>query len=268
MRQVLIATLLLLASCHSGLALAADSPQLARGEAIATQGGCAGCHTPPGGAPYSGFQLGGWTAFNITSDPVAGIGDWSDEELLTYLRTGHVNGKAQAGGPMAAIIETHTASLSDEDLAALAAYLRSIPAANPTDETRSRSSYGQAADDVDRIRGEPFAGDELASGARLYLGNCAACHGPRGQGSDNGYYPSLVNNSAVGAASADNLVNVIMHGVSRTTQGQEYFMPGFAQALTDGEVVSLASYVMRRFGRPEVRILLDDVQSRRQAAQQ
>ena len=258
-----LGTLLLLAGCHGGLALAADTAQLARGEAIATQGGCAGCHTPPGGAPYAGFQLGGWTAFNITSDPVAGIGDWSDEELLTYLRTGHVNGKAQAGGPMAGIIENTTAPLSDDDLAALAAYLRSIPAANPNGETRSRSAYGQAADDVDRIRGETFEGDELASGARLYLGNCAACHGARGQGSDNGYYPSLVNNSAVGAATADNLVNVILHGQARTTQGQEYYMPGFAQALTDGQVVSLASYVMRRFGRPDVRVSLDDVKARR-----
>jgi mono/diheme cytochrome c family protein len=267
MRNVL-STLLLLACCHGGLALAADPAQLSRGEGIATQAGCAGCHTPPGGAPYSGFQLGGWTAFNITTDPVAGIGDWSDQDLLAYLRTGHVNGKAQAGGPMAAIIENNTAVLSENDLAALAAYLRSIPAANPTGETRSRSAWGQAADDVDKIRGVSFDGPAMASGARLYLGNCAACHGAHGQGSDNGYYPSLVNNSAVGAADAGNLVNVILHGQARTAQGLEYYMPGFAGALSDGQVVSLASYVLRRFGRPEVRVSLDDVKSRRGAGGQ
>jgi mono/diheme cytochrome c family protein len=127
-------------------------------------------------------------------------------------------------------------------------------------------AINQAVDDVDRLRGVPFDGDQLASGARLYLGNCAACHGPRGQGSDNGYYPSLVKNSAVGAATADNLVNVIMQGLSRTTQGQKYFMPGFARALTDVEVVSLAGCVMRRFGRPDVGVSLDDVKARRQAA--
>jgi mono/diheme cytochrome c family protein len=259
----LINTLLLLATGLTGLAQAADKDQIARGEAIANQGGCAACHSPPGGAAYSGNALGGWTAYNITSDPVAGIGDWSKEELVTYLRTGHVNGKAQAGGPMAAIIENETAKLSNDDLAALAAYLHSIPAANPTGETRSRSAYGQAADDVDHIRGKPFVGDEVASGARLYMGNCAACHGPRGEGGDNGYYPSLVNNSAVGAATADNLINVILHGQSRTTHGQEYYMPAFADALSDGEVVSLASYVLRRFGRPEVRVKLEDVKAKR-----
>lgn len=262
MRQVNRLILLVSTLALPGAVLA-DDAQLARGEAIATQAACSSCHTPPGGAPYSGNELGGWTAFNITSDPVAGIGDWSDKELLAYLRTGHVNGKAQAGGPMAAIIENSTAPLSEDDLKALAAYLRAIPAANPAGETRSRSSYGQAADDVARLRGEAFAGTEIASGARLYLGNCAACHGPRGEGGNNGYYPSLVNNSAVGAASAGNLVNVILHGQSRTAQGLEYYMPGFAQALSDGEVVSLASYVLRRFGRPEVKVSLDDVKSRR-----
>ena len=40
-------------------------------------------------------------------------------------------------------------------------------------------------------------------------------------------------------------------------------MPGFAHALSDGEVVSVASYVLRRFGRPEVKVSLDDVKSRR-----
>ncbi len=262
MHKVIRLTALGAALLLSG-SLSADDKQLARGEAIATQAACSSCHTPPGGAPYSGHELGGWTAFNITSDPVAGIGDWSEDELLAYLRTGHVNGKAQAGGPMAAIIENSTAPLSEGDLKALAAYLRAIPAANPTGESRSRSAYGQAADDVDRFRGKPFAGDDIASGARLYLGNCAACHGPRGEGGNNGFYPSLVNNSAVGAASAGNLINVILHGQARTTHGQEYYMPAFADALTDGEVVSLASYVLRRFGRPEVKVTLDDVKSRR-----
>lgn len=259
----LIRMLVLGTALGAACGTAADDAQLARGKALADQAACAGCHSPPGGAPYSGNELGGWTAFNITSDPVAGIGDWSDEELLAYLRTGHVNGKAQAGGPMAAIIENNTAPLSADDLDALAAYLRAIPAANPTGETRSRSAYGQAADDVDNLRGKPFVGDDIAGGARLYLGNCAACHGPRGEGGNNGYYPSLVNNSAVGAATPGNLVNVILHGQSRTTHGQEYYMPGFAQALSDGEVVSLASYVLRRFGRPEVKVSLDDVKSRR-----
>jgi mono/diheme cytochrome c family protein len=243
--------------------LQASEAQVKRGEAIATEAACASCHTPPGGAPYSGNQLGGWVAYNITSDPQAGIGNWSDEELLDYLRSGHVDGKAQAAGPMTAVIENTTASLSDGDLKALAAYIRAIPAANPTGEMRNRADYGQAVSEAEQIRGKPFAATEIASGARLYLGNCAACHGTRGDGGGGGYYPSLVGNSAVGAATADNLVNVILHGVSRKADGKEYYMPGFAGALTDGEVVSLAGFVLRHFGRPEVKVTLADVKSRR-----
>lgn len=244
-------------------ALSADDDLLARGEAIATQSGCAGCHTPPGGAAYSGFNIGGWVAYNITSDPVAGIGDWSDDELVTYLRTGHVNGKAQAGGPMASIVESLTSPLSDGDMKALVAYLRAIPPANPDGVVRSRASYGQPADDVDRLRGEAFSGAEGAGGARLYMGNCAACHGSRGEGGPDGYYPSLVNNSALGAATPDNLINVILHGQARTVQGREYYMPGFAAALSDDEIASLGSYLLQRFGRPDVSVSSDDVKSRR-----
>lgn len=253
--------LLLYVACSQ--ASGADDALVQRGEVIANTGGCAGCHTPPGGAPYSGHSLGGWTAYNITSDPVAGIGDWSREELLAYLRTGHVNGKAQAAGPMSDIIVNITAPLSDADRNALASYLASIPPANPTGETTSRSAYGQPSSNVDAIRGKPFAGDSLASGARLYMGNCASCHGVQGEGGGDGYYPSLFNNSAVGAASPENLVNVILHGVSRSAAGQEYYMPAFASALTDGEIVSLSSYVLRQFGRGGVKVTLEDVKGRR-----
>jgi len=251
----------------SCFAATAENPQeqQARGKALADQGGCAACHSPPGGPAYSGNVIGGWEAFNITSDPVAGIGDWSQEELEQYLRTGHVNGKAQAAGPMADIITNITGILSKKDLAALATYLHSIPPANPKNETKSRSSWGDPATDVESIRGLPFQEGDLASGARLYVGNCATCHGASGVGSPGGHYPSLINNSATGAPTPYNLVNVIINGVSRKLKsGEEYFMPGFADELSDGQIVSLAEYVLRRFGQGGVEVTLKDVADRRQ----
>lgn len=244
----------------------ADDVRLARGKQLVESGGCAACHSPPGGAPFSGHTLAGWTAYNLTSDPVAGIGDWTGEQITEYLRSGHVNGKAQAAGPMADIIVNITAKLSDADRDAMAAYLQTIPAANPLNETRSRSSWGQAAEDVDHIRGKRFNAGDLADGARLYLGNCATCHGARGEGAPGGFYPSLVNNSAVGAPGPENLVNVILHGVSRTLPGgQAYFMPGFAGSLSDAQVESLTNYVLRRFGQPGIVASLDHIKSSRQA---
>ena len=150
MRQILI---LVVALSMSLATTAADDAKISRGKQIAENGDCAACHSPPGGAPYSGHNLAGWTAYNLTSDPVAGIGDWSREELAEYLRTGHVNGKAQAAGPMADIIVNITAKLSGDDRDALVAFLQSIPPANPLNETRSRSSWGQPSDDVDHVTG-------------------------------------------------------------------------------------------------------------------
>lgn len=263
--KVVAISLALLVS-FSCIAASEDKPetQLARGKALAEKGGCAACHSPPGGPAYAGNVVGGWEAFNITSDPVAGIGDWSQRELQDYLRTGHVNGKAQAAGPMADIISNITGVLSADDLSALAMFLHSIPPANPNNETKSRSSWGNPATDVESIRGLPFQGGDLASGARLYAGNCATCHGVNGEGVPGGHYPSLINNSAVGAATPYNLVNVIINGVSRKLKsGEEYFMPGFGNELSDGQIASLSGYVLRRFGQAGVAVTPKDVADRR-----
>ncbi len=48
----------------------------------------------------SGGQVGAWYAPNITSDPQSGIGRWSQADIVQYLRTGNLPGKAQAAGSM------------------------------------------------------------------------------------------------------------------------------------------------------------------------
>jgi hypothetical protein len=37
---------------------------------------------------FAGGDVGAWRAYNISSDPVSGIGLWNDAELLSYLATG------------------------------------------------------------------------------------------------------------------------------------------------------------------------------------
>ena len=73
---------------------------------------CGTCHTPRGlgfqevaldetRAGYlGGSLLGGWQAYNITSDATAGIGAWSVDQLGQYLAKGDLPGVAQAAGPM------------------------------------------------------------------------------------------------------------------------------------------------------------------------
>jgi mono/diheme cytochrome c family protein len=96
--------------------------------------------------------------------------------------------------------------------------------------------------------------DADPTGAERLQGPCASCHAAEGQGSKDGYYPSLFSNSATGATNATNLIAAILYGVDRTTAGRQAFMPGFggrttdANALSDRDIVVLGNYVLARFG--------------------
>ena len=237
----------------------AKSDDVADGKQLVPSGGCIGCH----GADLSGNTIGGWVAYNITPDPIAGIGSWSNDEIAQYLKTGHVNGKAQAAGLMTNIITGVTSNMSDDDRSAIAAYLKSIPPANPNNETESRFSYTTSrADDLDDLRGVDYDPAKVTP-ARLYLGNCAACHGSDGSGSRGGFFPSLVSNSAVGASSANNLVKVILGGVSRDIGDEHYYMPAFGNHLSDQQVSDIANYVTANFGRASTTISAAEVKALR-----
>src|SRR5207253_1325594 len=94
------------------------------------------CHTPRGTGMQekaldesaSGFLggsvLAGWDAYNITSDAHAGIGSWTQPQLVQYLRTGSVPGLAQAAGPMAEAVQ-HSFSHMAERPAMMSACRRS-----------------------------------------------------------------------------------------------------------------------------------------------
>src|SRR5262249_57823867 len=88
---MLLAILLLLGSAMN--ARAAEPDQLTRGKYVfGATGGC-GCHTEPkgilnaGGRKYDG-PFGTVYSSNITSDPKAGIGSWTDEQIITAISLG------------------------------------------------------------------------------------------------------------------------------------------------------------------------------------
>jgi mono/diheme cytochrome c family protein len=227
---------------------------------------CSTCHTPRGflmqelaARSLAGAQVGAWYAPNITSDPVSGIGSWSRDELIRYLQTGSLPGKAQAAGSMGEAIEHSFSHLTSDDIAAIATYIQSVRAIHDPSDDQSRFGYGKASSELGSLRGKNAVLSETTqtpSGAALFEGNCASCHSPFGQGSQDGYYPSLFHNSASGAATSNNLVATILNGVERTTPKGEAYMPGFGgkpndlSALSDSEIAVLANYVIDHFGRP------------------
>jgi mono/diheme cytochrome c family protein len=103
---------------------------------VATVGRCGDCHTPRDwlGAPNPEFALSGASAGpggkavpNITPERETGIGNWSEDDIVTLLRDGQTPDFDFVGGAMAEIVK-NTSRLDDADRRAIAVYLRAIPA--------------------------------------------------------------------------------------------------------------------------------------------
>ena len=119
---------------------AAMTPEekIARGKVISYTSACHDCHTPGGlyGSPdstrmLSGSEL-GWEGpwgisfpRNLTPDMETGIGSWSEDDIVTAIRTGVRPDHTPIMPPMPWPMYSH---LSDDDAHALAAFLKSIPA--------------------------------------------------------------------------------------------------------------------------------------------
>ena len=85
-----------------------------------------------------------------------------------------------------------------------------------------------------------------APGARLYEGACAVCHqvgGPPLFGSR----PSLALNSNLHSAVPDNLIQVILHGITAPVSSDLGYMPAFKDSMTDDQLAELVSYLRQQF---------------------
>lgn len=95
---------------------------------FALAGGC-GCHTSDDGVLGGGGRelktpLGTFYGTNITPDRETGLGDWSEEEIVTAIRRGDARGK----GVEAPVMPYYQYSgMSDQDVSDLVAYLRTLP---------------------------------------------------------------------------------------------------------------------------------------------
>jgi mono/diheme cytochrome c family protein len=123
---------------------AAPVSGVARGEYLVhAVAHCGECHTPRSAMTMavdnSRFLAGnekktgpeGQATPNITPDKATGLGDWTEEQIVTYLGTGNRPDGDVAGGLMAENIQGTLAGFKDmtrADLTAIAHYLKSIPA--------------------------------------------------------------------------------------------------------------------------------------------
>ncbi|MCK1652635.1 cytochrome c [Bradyrhizobium sp. 149] len=109
------------------------SPQWNRGAYLVNSfGHCAECHSPRNalGGIIAGQRFAGgpnpegegWVP-NITQK---GLGEWSAKDIAYFLKTGELPDGDSVGGAMTRVIK-NTSQLPDDDLAAMADYLKSLP---------------------------------------------------------------------------------------------------------------------------------------------
>jgi mono/diheme cytochrome c family protein len=209
-----------------------------RGAYIVTGfGHCGGCHTPKNalGADESkrdlhGGTLDNWVAPDLTSNERTGLGGWTIDDVIEYLRHGR-NAHAGAGGAMAEVVTYSTAWMSDADLRAIAVYLKSRAA-----------STGIAP-------AEPDAG-AMRRGAAIYSDACASCHLEDGVGQPR-LFPPLGRNAMLQQADPTGLAHLILGG-SRigisVARPSALAMPSFAWKLNDAQIADVATFLRNSWG--------------------
>jgi mono/diheme cytochrome c family protein len=176
--------------------VAATEAQLARGQQLAR--GCAGCHSASGDLPLTGQNFtaegppfGTLYAPNLTP---AHLQDWSDGEIARAIREGvHKNDRSLVIMPSVAF---H--SMSDDDVQAIIAYLRSQPATGPESPPTRLNVMGALVAGLDPkllsvqapLNGPvvaPAAGVTPEYGQYLStISGCIECHGTNLSGNPNG----------------------------------------------------------------------------------
>lgn len=151
------------------------------------------------------------------------------------MRTGHSRYHGVAAGPMAPIVKDLKA-LPDQDIRAMAVYLNSF--------------NDRAMGTQDALAAKLESGTQVAiaasPGARLYQGACAVCHEVGGLPLF-GTRPSLALNSNLHSRTADNLVQVILHGIVEPVSSDLGYMPAFRNSMSDTQVEELVTFLRRQF---------------------
>jgi mono/diheme cytochrome c family protein len=209
---------------------------------------CGMCHTPKNflgadrtGERLQGYALQGWFASNITNDERRGLGSWSIDDIVTYLKTGH-NRTGAATGLMAETLHLSTSHMTDADLHAIAVYLKD----QPGQKEAAPPAPPQAA---------------MKAGAKIYADECSGCHAPSGKGVQ-GLFPALDGSHEVQQSDPTSLLHVVLRGarsVSTKEAPTASAMPEFGWILTDNEVAAVLTYIRNSWGNAAPAVEPDDV---------
>jgi mono/diheme cytochrome c family protein len=207
-------------------------------------GHCSMCHTAInvlGGTSESKEFEGGmipnqnWYAPSLTSNREAGLGDWSIKDISDLLQVG-VSMRGTVYGPMAEVVYNSLQYLSDEDIQAMAVYLKSLPQKDaeppPTSQARMVSP------------------NVMETGRRVYAKQCAVCHGDEGKGFPPAY-PPLAGNQSITMATPVNPIRMVLNGgypPGTKKNPRPHGMPPFSHILNDDDASAIVTYIRVAWG--------------------
>ena len=190
---LLVALLLTLAALAStASAQVPSATDIARGKYVfGATGGC-GCHTVPkqpanaGGRRYDG-PFGTVYSTNITPDRETGIGSWTDEQIITAIRLGR-----RPNGERLIPVHPYTTfnGMIADDLQALVAFLRTVPAVKQANQPKKISVpmfesvflpawLAAFAPKETPPTSAPTSGTARGEYLVRAVGHCGECHTPR-----------------------------------------------------------------------------------------
>ena len=192
-------------------------------------------------------SLQGWFAPDITNDNRRGIGGWSADDVVAYLKTGHNRDqrrhRADGGGG-------HAVELEDD---------------------RQRPQGDRDLSEVDAGRRDrfppPLPADDpaMVAGAAIYRDQCSACHGLDGKGVPK-LFPSLAESSMVRSDDPTTLIRIVLRGarsVATTAEPTAPGMPSFGWQLDDAQVAAVMTYIRNAWGSGAAAVSSGDVAASR-----
>lgn len=217
------------------------SPAWQRGQyMVEVLGHCGECHTPRNSIGalqqdkrLTGGLLNGYLAPSLLAQDLAERG-WTTPDLTTFLKHG-MSAQGTMFNEMFPVVHHSTQHLEDADLAAMATYL--LGDQPPPAKVVNAVALEQLSDSAKR-------------GRQQYFNVCAGCHGVEGEGKPH-IAVAMQGNTVLRQADSRNLAKVILDGI-----GEQQFtgfermqpMPGFAEKLSDEQVVDLINYLREAWG--------------------
>jgi mono/diheme cytochrome c family protein len=233
-------------------------------------GHCGACHTPRGLAfnekaldersPLflSGALLDGWYAPSLRGDANTGLGRWSEEDIYRFLKVGR-NQHSVVFGSMTEAFNNSTQFMTDDDLRAIALYLKSFPGDSQRDGPPWQ--YDATSNSTLALGKRPNT-----PGAQTFLAKCSFCHGADGRG-QGPWIPPLAGSASSMAKENASSINATLNGSPRVVANgipDSYRMPPFREQLSDQEIANVLSFVRSSWGNRGGAVTPDEVKTLRE----